>query len=159
LGNGMPDEGPQNPVVQVGIVSWAYEDKCADHRFPGVYTRVSKYTKWIHGTVCERTGELCDAEKSSKSRKRRTHDGRNLRRSKRDPGYGNSNCVSTGQPTRAPTPTRSPTVETPFPTWMPTQGKEFLEAVILTCTHQHIHELMSFAIVCSPLFHKHYTYQ
>jgi len=104
LGNGMPDEGPQTPVVQVGIVSWSYHDTCADQRFPGVYTRISKFVNWIEGTVCERTGELCPKSKAGK-----------ISKSSEIPSYGNKNCIRTHHPTR------SPSMMTPWPTWMPTE--------------------------------------
>ena len=89
LGNGMPDEGPKNPVVQVGIVSWSYHDTCADTRFPGVYTRISKFVNWIEGTVCERTGELCPKSKAGK-----------ISKSNEIPSYGNKNWIRTHHPTR-----------------------------------------------------------
>ena len=37
---------------QIGIVSFGY--KCAD-RFPGVYTRVSRYSGWIRDNLNEQT--------------------------------------------------------------------------------------------------------
>lgn len=104
LGNGMPEEGPQNPVVQVGIVSWSYQDTCANKRFPGVYTRISKFVDWIEGTVCERTGDLCPNSKAGK-----------LSKASEILSYGNKDCIKTQHPTR------SPSVATPWPTWMPTE--------------------------------------
>ncbi|KAL7519008.1 hypothetical protein ACHAWX_003812 [Stephanocyclus meneghinianus] len=58
LGKGGRKGGPQNPVVQVGIVSWG-QDRCANDRFPGVYTRVSAISDFVKDTVCARTGDLC----------------------------------------------------------------------------------------------------
>lgn len=109
LGKDTPEEGPQNPVVQVGIHSW-YWWKCYNRRFPNVFTRISKVADWVQYTVCERTGELCKRSqtgKSSKSKKRYE-----------------DNCVKV--PTAAPTEftTDEPTVTaqpiTPMPSYMPT---------------------------------------
>ena len=73
LGKGEPEEGPQNPIVQVGIVSWGGTRKCYDPRFPSVFTRISDVADWVKGTVCARTGELCNknskASKNSKTQK------------------------------------------------------------------------------------------
>ena len=60
--------GPTTPVVQVGVVSWGVE-ACADPEYPVVYTRVSAVAGWIKSTVCARTRELCQTNKSSKARK------------------------------------------------------------------------------------------
>ncbi|KAL3794569.1 hypothetical protein HJC23_008025 [Cyclotella cryptica] len=67
LGKGGRKGGPQNPAVQVGIVSWG-NGKCADDRFPGVYTRVSAVADYVKDTVCARTGDLCRNSKSGKSK-------------------------------------------------------------------------------------------
>jgi secreted trypsin-like serine protease len=47
LGKGMPEEGPKgDPAVAVGIVSFGATRRCANNRFPGIYTRVSEVADW-----------------------------------------------------------------------------------------------------------------
>jgi secreted trypsin-like serine protease len=90
-------DGPAQPVVQVGIVSWGiYGTRfrfqlylhlnfcyvcrnshlhtvslfvgCLNATAPSVYTRISDVADWIKHTVCERSGELCDGNKSGNVR-------------------------------------------------------------------------------------------
>lgn len=42
-----------NEDIQVGIVSFGDTSGCAVPDYPGVYTRVSTYTKWIQDTICQ----------------------------------------------------------------------------------------------------------
>eukprot|EP00970_Alexandrium_tamarense_P000139 scaffold18_cov241-Alexandrium_tamarense.AAC.2 len=60
-------DGPAQPVVQVGIVSWGIYG-CLNATAPNVYTRISDVADWIKETVCGRSGELCSGRsKSGKS--------------------------------------------------------------------------------------------
>jgi secreted trypsin-like serine protease len=42
-----------NEDIQVGIVSFGDASGCAEPDFPGVYTQVSTYVKWIQDTICQ----------------------------------------------------------------------------------------------------------
>ena len=45
-------------VVQLGIVSFGVSPAgCGDGQFPGVYTRISEYKKWIEKTLQNSTDE------------------------------------------------------------------------------------------------------
>eukprot|EP00804_Cyclotella_cryptica_P005086 CCRYP_011549-RA/>CCRYP_011549-RA protein AED:0.06 eAED:-0.04 QI:0/0/0/1/1/1/2/0/361 len=108
LGRGEPDEGPLDPVVLVGMLSFGHL-RCTVSGFPTGFTRVSKVADWVKDTVCQRTGDLCKKSKSGKNSKiKKMH----------------STCVKV--PTYAPTEfvTEVPTVTahpiTPIPTYMPT---------------------------------------
>ena len=43
------DEGNDKGYAQVGIVSWG--PQCGNPLYPGVYTRVSSFSKWIKKNV------------------------------------------------------------------------------------------------------------
>ena len=133
LGKGEPDGGPITPVVQVGIVSWA-NGGCANHRFPGVYTRVSEIADWVKDTVCARTGELCRTSKSGKNSKAKKKFDKCIKVPTFAPWPTYSPTI-TAQP-YTPWPTHSPTITaqpytpwpnisppTDWPTWVPTAGK------------------------------------
>eukprot|EP00804_Cyclotella_cryptica_P002977 CCRYP_005991-RA/>CCRYP_005991-RA protein AED:0.48 eAED:0.47 QI:0/0/0/1/1/1/2/0/323 len=62
---GTPQGVPQEPFLQVGIVSFGPDpdvtgEGCGSRVFPDVYTRVSSVANWVRSTVCTRVGELCD---------------------------------------------------------------------------------------------------
>ncbi len=56
-----PSDNPMDDSL-VGIVSWGYG--CGDSRYPGIYTRISRYYDWIVRTMCyiyeDGPPEYCD---------------------------------------------------------------------------------------------------
>eukprot|EP00804_Cyclotella_cryptica_P002974 CCRYP_005993-RA/>CCRYP_005993-RA protein AED:0.43 eAED:0.44 QI:0/0/0/1/1/1/2/0/327 len=66
---GTPQGVPQEPFVQVGIVSFGAVPEnggCESPIFPKVFTRVSSVASWVRSTVCTRVGELCDDNQPTK---------------------------------------------------------------------------------------------
>lgn len=57
-------EGTNDRYLQVGIVSFG--KGCGDKRYPGIYSRVSRFTKWIMGRIGS-DGE-CTATRTKKRR-------------------------------------------------------------------------------------------
>ena len=47
---------PRAHFTQIGVVSWG--QGCADHRYPGVYTRLADHLGFINNNL---QGELCQA--------------------------------------------------------------------------------------------------
>lgn len=122
LGNGGAEGGAQTPVVQVGIASWA--KGCADHRFPSVFSRMSEVADWVKGTVCSRTGELCNYSKSGKNSKAK----KTSEKCVKEPTFSPTITAPpfTPRPTYSPTITAPPYSYSKWPTWMPTECKFIL---------------------------------
>lgn len=138
LGNGEPEEGPKNPVIQVGISSWMANRKCYDPRFPNVFTRISDVADWVKDTVCSRTGELCQkTSKSSKKSKSLKYEDTCIKFPTSPPvAYP----TTTGPTVTAQPITNYPTYmpSTHLPTWMPTDSE--LRIVLTVSNWFLIHE-------------------
>jgi len=122
LGKGEPEEGPQNPIVQVGIVSSWGTRKCYDPRFPSVFTRISDVADWVKDAVCARTGELCSKNsKASKNSKTYKYEDTCVKFPTLPPGAAPTTAVPT---VTAPPATAYPTYipSTFLPTWTPTEA-------------------------------------
>lgn len=134
-------DGPAQPVVQVGIVSWGiYGTRfrfqlylhlyfcficrnshlhtvslfvgCLNATAPNVYTRISDVADWIKETVCGRSGELC----SGRSKSGKSVEGSKAGKGGKSPKLHNE-CLKS--PTWAPTPEWTWPPNTPWPTWPP----------------------------------------